>query len=127
MRAFALTRRAKPGALTDAIQLAEIPDPMPRRREVVVQVSASTINIDDIHIAEGTFYSGIPIGPRPHPHRPVVPGSDIAGVVTSIGKDVRSFRVGQNVFGVQLPFRSRGAWAELCAVDERWLTLGEVV
>ena len=27
------------------------------------------------------------------------------------------------MFGVQVPFRARGAWAEVCAVDERWLTL----
>jgi NADPH:quinone reductase-like Zn-dependent oxidoreductase len=83
---------------------------------------ASTINIDDIHLAEGTFYGGIPVGPRPRFDRPVIPGSDVAGIVVAVGKDVRSVRVGEAVFGVQLPFRAEGAWAEFCAVDERWVT-----
>jgi NADPH:quinone reductase-like Zn-dependent oxidoreductase len=83
---------------------------------------ASSINIDDIHVAEGTFYGGVPIGPRPSPGRPVTPGSDVAGIAIAVGNDVRSIRVGEAVFGVQLPFRARGAWEEVCAVDERWLT-----
>jgi NADPH:quinone reductase-like Zn-dependent oxidoreductase len=99
-----------------------IADPVPRRREVIVKVLASSINIDDIHVAEGTFYGGIPIGARPRPDRPVTPGSDIAGVAVGMGEGVRSIHIGQPVFGIQMPYRAGGAWAELCAVDERWLT-----
>ncbi|MGH9643476.1 MAG: zinc-binding dehydrogenase [Terriglobales bacterium] len=80
------------------------------------------MNIDDIHLAEGTFYGGIPLGARPSPNRPVTPGSDLAGIAIGVGDDVRSIRVGEAVFGVQLPFRVRGAWEDVCAVDERWLT-----
>jgi len=99
-----------------------IADPVPRHREVIVKVLASSINIDDIHVAEGTFYGGIPIGARPRPNRPVTPGSDFAGIVVGIGDGVRSIHIGEPVFGVQVPYRASGAWAELCAVDERWLT-----
>ncbi len=88
-----------------------------------MRVLASSINIDDIHVAEGTFYGGIPLGPRPGPNRPVTPGSDLAGIAIAVGHDVHSIRVGDAVFGVQLPFRARGAWEEVCAVDERWLTI----
>lgn len=123
MRALSLTRRPTPGTLPDVIQMLEIADPVPRNREVIVRVLASSINIDDIHVAEGTFYGGIPIGARPGPNRPVTPGSDLAGIVIGVGAGVRSIRVGEAVFGVQTPFRPRGAWAEVCAVDERWLTL----
>jgi len=123
MRALALTRRPTPGHLPDFLQMSEIPDPVPRSREVIVKVLASTINIDDIHVAEGTFYGGIPIGARPSPNRPVTPGSDLAGIVVAVGSGVRSIRIGDSVFGVQVPFRPRGAWAELCAIDERWLTI----
>ena len=122
MRALALTRRPTPGTLPDVIQMVEIADPAPRSREVIVRVLASSINIDDIHVAEGTFYGGIPIGARPRPDRPVTPGSDLAGIVIGVGDGVRSIHVGEAVFGVQVPFRARGAWAEVCAVDERWLT-----
>lgn len=111
-----------PGTLADVIQMAEIGEPVPRKREVLVRVMASSINIDDIHVAEGTFYGGIPIGARPSIQRPVIPGSDLAGTVIGTGEDVRSLHAGEAVFGVQVPFRARGAWEEVCAVDERWLT-----
>lgn len=121
VRAFVLTRRPAPGTLPDALQFSEIPKPKPGNRDVVVRVLASTINIDDIHVAEGTFYGGIPIGRRPRPNRPVVPGSDMAGVVVDIGKHVRSVQIGEAVFGVQMPLKAHGTWAEFCAVDERWV------
>jgi NADPH:quinone reductase-like Zn-dependent oxidoreductase len=102
--------------------MIEVPEPSIRSRDVLIRVSASTINIDDIHFAEGTFYGGLPIGPRPKPHAPVIPGSDVAGVVVGVGHKVRSVQVGERVFGVHLPFSRGGAWAEFCAVDERWIT-----
>jgi NADPH:quinone reductase-like Zn-dependent oxidoreductase len=102
--------------------MVELPEPVPRPREVLVKVLASTINIDDIHVAEGTFYGGIPIGKRPRGDRPVTPGSDLAGVVVALGTDVRSVSIGEPVFGVQIAFRPKGAWAEFCAVDQRWIT-----
>jgi NADPH2:quinone reductase len=108
--------------LPDVIEMAQVAAPAPRGREVIVRVVASTINIDDIHVAEGTFYGGIPIGAQPRPDRPVTPGCDVAGIATAVGRDVRSIRAGDAVFGVVLPFRARGAWEEVCAVDERWLT-----
>jgi NADPH:quinone reductase-like Zn-dependent oxidoreductase len=88
----------------------------------VVRVAASTINIDDIHVAEGTFYGGIPIGRRPRPDRPVIPGSDLAGIVVGIGNQVRSIQIGEAVFGVQMPFKASGTWAQFCTIDERWIT-----
>jgi NADPH:quinone reductase-like Zn-dependent oxidoreductase len=102
--------------------MVEVPQPVPRPREVLVKVHASTINIDDIHVAEGTFYGGIPIGKRPRRNRPVTPGSDLAGVVVAVGRDVRSVHIGDSVFGVQMAFRAKGAWAEFCTVDQQWIT-----
>lgn len=122
MLACVLTRRPFPGTLPEALQLIEVDPPALRSRDVMIRVVASTINIDDIHLAEGTFYRGIPLGRRPSPHRPVIPGSDVAGVIVAVGKSVQSFHIGEAVFGVQLPFRAKGAWAQFCAVDERWIT-----
>ncbi len=102
--------------------MVEVPEPVPRPREVLVKVLASTINIDDIHVAEGTFYGGIPIGKRPRRDRPVTPGSDLAGVVVAVGREVRSVSIGEPVFGVQIAFHPKGAWAEFCAVDQGWIT-----
>jgi hypothetical protein len=57
VRALVLTRRPAPGTLPDVVQMMEVPKPVPRRGEVLVKVQASTINIDDIHVSEGTFYA----------------------------------------------------------------------
>jgi NADPH:quinone reductase-like Zn-dependent oxidoreductase len=119
---LALTRRPDPGALLDVLEMVDVAQPVPGPREVLVKVHASTINIDDIHVAEGTFYGGIPMGKRPRRDRPVTPGSDLAGVVVAVGRDVRSIQIGECVFGVQTPFHAGGAWAEFCAVDHRWIT-----
>ena len=123
VRALAFTRRPRPGTLPDVIRMVQMAEPKPRNREVAVRVLASSINIDDIHVAEGTFYGGIPIGARPSPNRPVTPGSDLAGIVIGVGDGVQSMRVGEAVFGVQVPFRARGAWEEVCTVDESWLAV----
>lgn len=121
MLACALTRRPLPGTLPEALQLMEVDPPALHPRDVLIRVMASTINIDDIHLAERTFYGGIPLGRKPSRDRPVIPGSDVAGVVVAAGKSVQSLHIGDAVFGVQLPFRAKGAWAQFCAVDERWV------
>lgn len=121
VRALVLTERPAPGSLADALRMMEIDEPELRPRDVLIRVRASSINIDDIHMAEGTFYGGLPISPRPRFDKPVIPGSDVAGTIVAIGRSVRSAQVGQAVFGMQLPFRRKGAWAEFCAVDERWI------
>ncbi len=51
---------------------------------------------------------GFPSVRRPRPSRPVTPGSDLAGIVIGVGHGVRSIRVGEAVFGVQVPFRATG-------------------
>ena len=86
-----------------------------------MRVIASSINIDDIHVSEGTFYGGLPLAPDHVRTRPVIPGSDLAGIVIDVGEKVRTLHAGDAVFGVQLPFRRKGAWAEVCWVDERGL------
>jgi NADPH:quinone reductase-like Zn-dependent oxidoreductase len=65
MKAIVITRRPEIGGLSKAVQLAAVPKPEPKSRELLVKVLASSINIDDLHVAEGTFYGGLPIGPKP--------------------------------------------------------------
>ena len=65
MKAIVITRRPEIGGLSKAVQLAEVPKPEPKSREILVKVQASSINIDDLHVAEGTFFGGLPVGPKP--------------------------------------------------------------
>ena len=118
MRALTLTRRPPIGGLADALETTELPLPEPGPRQLRVRVVASSINIDDQHMAEGTMMGRMFIGPTPTPARPRVIGTDVAGVVDAIGSKVRDFEVGTSVWGMCGPSVS-GPWAEYCLVGER--------
>ncbi|KAK2730792.1 putative alcohol dehydrogenase [Colletotrichum kahawae] len=49
-------------------------------------------------------------------------GYDCAGVVTEIGKDVKSIKIGDEVFS-RLPEASRGAWSEYAKCPEHYVAL----
>ena len=54
--------------------------------------------------------------------RPFIVGSDLAGVVKAVGPDATRFRVGDRVWGANQGVLGRqGTFAELAAIDERWL------
>jgi alcohol dehydrogenase len=111
MKALAIQQRPDPGQLDQVMQMLELPIPEPGAREVCVRMLASTINIDDLHMAEGTMFGGVPVTPKPRDEKPWIPGTDVAGVVHSLGKDVTAFEVGQRVYGMRSPKYS-GPWAE---------------
>lgn len=122
MKAIGITKRPKVGQLSHELQILDVPEPHPKPNEVLVEVIASTITIDDIHLAEGTFGGGLPIQPRPLPNRPIIPGTDLAGIVKEIGSKVTRFKIGHEVFGVSSPvWRRMGTWAELCSSNEKFL------
>ena len=82
MKALGLTSKPEPGAIIESIQLLDLPEPCPNKQEVLIKVYATSINIDDIRIAEGTAAGGVPVGSTPKMGLPVVPGMDVSGIVT---------------------------------------------
>ncbi len=60
------------------IEVGEVPDPTPDRREVVVEVAGCGICGTDLHILEGEFAPALPI----------VPGHEFAGEVVALGPGV---------------------------------------
>jgi NADPH:quinone reductase-like Zn-dependent oxidoreductase len=108
MRAFVYTHYGSP----DLLRLAEIAMPAPRDNEVLVKICAASVNPLDWHVMRGhaRMVTGV-LAPR---H--TIPGSDIAGRVEAIGRDVKRFQPGDEVFGgrgVQ-----GGGFAEyVCAVE----------
>ena len=68
----------------------EFPKPTAGPGDVVVRVKACALNHLDIWIRQGN-----PAYPMPLPH---ISGSDIAGVVEEVGKEVEGVTVGQNIF-----------------------------
>jgi 2-desacetyl-2-hydroxyethyl bacteriochlorophyllide A dehydrogenase len=69
------------------IEITTVDDPVPGRREVVIDVSACGLCGTDLHILQGEFA----------PALPVVPGHEFAGVVAEVGGDVTEVAVGDRV------------------------------
>ncbi|MCK6512686.1 NAD(P)-dependent alcohol dehydrogenase [Myxococcota bacterium] len=78
----------------DVYQFKELPTPTPQPNEVLLDVRAAAINPLDGKIRKGQM--GFMVGNR----FPKGVGGDVAGVVVAIGKNVKSLKVGDEVFGV---------------------------
>tara|TARA_B100002051_G_scaffold274908_1_gene317224 strand:- start:23 stop:1042 length:1020 start_codon:yes stop_codon:yes gene_type:complete len=74
----------------DNIELADMPTPEPKLDEVLVKIHASSLNYRDLLIAIGGY------GSR-QKKKDLVPLSDCAGEVVSIGSNVKKFKVGDRV------------------------------
>ena len=88
-----------------------MPEPRPGLRDVLVKVSAASINPLDSMVRNGEFKQLLKYKP------PFVLGHDVAGVVTEVGADVRGFAVGDEVFARPRDLRI-GTFAEYIAIDE---------
>jgi NADPH:quinone reductase-like Zn-dependent oxidoreductase len=94
-----------------------------KRGEVLVRVHAIGINPPDWYLREG--YKMLPPEWRPPVPLPVIPGTDISGVVEALAPDVKGFSVGDEVFGmVRFPsFGQSAAYAEYVAAPASDLAL----
>lgn len=81
----------------DVLELKEVDKPVPKDDEVLVKVSAVSLNDWDIGLINGDFVNRMMNGIR-KPKRTIA-GSDIAGRVDVVGKNVRKFKPGDEVFG----------------------------
>jgi len=70
--------------------LKDLPALSPGEKEVVIQVKACSLNFPDTLIIQGKY--------QYKPALPFTPGSDIAGIVSSVGSAVKHLKVGDEVF-----------------------------
>ncbi len=115
MKALGYTRPLEVGEFAKSLTMLEIPQPEPKEDEILVQVIASSINIDDIHFAEGTFFGGI-FPSRASAEKPAIAGVDVAGTVVKAGPGASGFKPGDAVLGFVMPSADCGAWAEYCCL-----------
>ena len=101
----------------DVLQLAEVEKPVPRENEVLVEVHAASVNVDDLDRLRGQFAVGFG-GSRGRRYK--ILGSDIAGRVAAVGDRVEQFRPGDEVFG-DLTGCGFGAFAEYACAPEKAL------
>lgn len=93
MKAIVYTQYGTP----DVLALKKVDKPIPKDNEVLVKVRAVSLNDWDLALIKGDFVNRLMNGMR-RPKRTIV-GSDIAGCVEVVGKDVTKFRPGDEVFG----------------------------
>lgn len=111
MRAIVYTEYGSPGMLS----LQDVPTPTPGEGEVLVRVRATSINDWDWLLLNGKpFINRIGALRRPKHH---ILGSDVAGVVESVGRGVTRLSPGDEVFG-DMSTSGFGAFAEYVTAPE---------
>lgn len=97
------------------LHLVEIPEPTPGPNQILVRASAVSLNYRDKAIIESSYPAPVSF--------PLVPGSDLAGEVVSVGPDVKRFKVGDRVVSVFQPL-----WLDGVPTSEmRRATLGSTL
>jgi NADPH:quinone reductase-like Zn-dependent oxidoreductase len=106
MKAIVCDRYGSPGVPG----LKEISRPAVRDDEVLVRVCAASLNPADWHFMRGLPYPARVVAGLRRPATPTVPGWDLAGRVERVGRSVRLFGPGDDVFGrTRIAYRA-GAW-----------------
>ena len=73
----------------DVLELVDIDRPTVGDQEVLVEVKAIGVNYADIARREGKYVVPTPL--------PFMPGAEVAGVITEVGKDVKRYKPGMRV------------------------------
>src|SRR5882724_7457111 len=93
----------------EALQFVDVPVPQAQSNEAVVKIAAARVNFIDVYQREGRYKVALPF----------VAGQEGTGVVTDVGAEVKSVRIGDRVAwtGIQ------GSYAEYVAVPADRLVL----
>jgi len=86
----------------EALELVDIPTPTPKSNEALVKLGAVGINFIDVYQREGRYK--VPM--------PFIAGQEGAGMVTAVGADVKSVKVGDRVAWSSI----QGSYAEFSTV-----------
>lgn len=110
MRAVRLHEHGGP----EVLRYDEVPVPVPGPGEVLVRVHAAGVNPPDWYLRDGL--TTLPGETEPSVSLPVIPGTDVSGVVEAVAADVEGFAVGDEVFGLlRFPGFHGSAYAEYVA------------
>jgi len=122
MKAIVQERYGSP----DNLELREVDKPAAGDDEVLVRVRAASLHPDVWHVVAGRPYVLRLGGAGLFKPKNPIPGTDMSGIVESVGKNVTQFRPGDSVFGetiVTHQWTSGGAFAEYVSVRQDSLAL----
>jgi NADPH:quinone reductase len=89
-----------------SITITTMDKPTCQPKEILIKVGATALNRADILQRSGKY--------PPPPGASNIPGLEVAGDVVEIGSDVKSFKIGERVYGLI----AGGGYAEYCVVEE---------
>jgi NADPH:quinone reductase-like Zn-dependent oxidoreductase len=95
----------------EVLKYQDLPRPEPKEDEILVRVMAAAVNPVDSYVRQGMFAK------RGIDNRPLVIGSDIAGVVEKTGANAKRFKPGDAVY-CYLSVTRGGAYAEFAIAKE---------
>ena len=82
----------------EVLQLSTLEKPVPKEHEALIKVKATTVNRTDCAILRAKPFIMRWVTGFLKPVK-IIPGTDFAGVIEAVGKDVVSFKAGEKVFG----------------------------
>jgi NADPH:quinone reductase-like Zn-dependent oxidoreductase len=94
MKAIVCTKYGPP----DVLQLGDVEKPTPKDNEVLIKIYSAAVTTEDPLNRKGEPFIGRVTTGLIRPRKPI-PGAEFAGEIETVGKDVKLFKEGDQVFG----------------------------
>ena len=115
MKAIVYTKFGSP----DVLRLEEVEKPVPKDNEILIKIQAASANAYDWrHLRANPFFIRFMGAGLLKPKHKIL-GADMAGRVEAVGRNVKQFKPGDEVFGEG----SYGGFAEYACIDENRFVL----
>ncbi len=89
------------------LKFKDVPDPKPDKDQIVIDIKACGMNFPDMLLIQGKY--------QIRPTRPFIPGTEVSGVVSALGENVKNLKLGDRVMALSW----LGGYAEKVAIPAK--------